>query len=146
MNTKMKVYNHLLNEIDVTYHEIALKLGLSDSAMLILYTVCYNGDKCLLSDITHSAGISKQTVNSAIRKLEGADIVYLELVGHRKKLVRLTDKGKKYVKNTVLKVIEIENNIINSWHEGEWTKFLELNQKFVTALKNEVKELKGETE
>ena len=35
----MKRFNHLISEIDAVYHEAALKLGLSDSAMLILYTV-----------------------------------------------------------------------------------------------------------
>ena len=37
----MKRFNYLLGEMDAVYHEMALKLGLSDSAMIILYTVSY---------------------------------------------------------------------------------------------------------
>lgn len=66
----MKRFNYLTTEIDAAYHEAALKLGLSDSAMLILYAICNSGDECPLSDIPHLSGISKQTVNSALRKLE----------------------------------------------------------------------------
>ena len=31
----MRRFNHLLGELDATYHDIALKFGLSDSAMYI---------------------------------------------------------------------------------------------------------------
>ena len=66
----MRRYNHLLGEIDGVYHEMSLKLGLSDSAMIVLYTICDSGSSCLLRDICRYSGLSKQTVNSALRKLE----------------------------------------------------------------------------
>ena len=36
MTEDMKRYNHLTSETEAVYHEAALKLGLSDSAMLVL--------------------------------------------------------------------------------------------------------------
>ena len=48
---EIKRYNHLISEIDAVYHEISLKFGLSDSALIILYTICEHGDSCLLRDI-----------------------------------------------------------------------------------------------
>ena len=89
MEDKIKIqmdrFNLLLSEIDSAYHDAALKLGLTDSAMLILYTVCSQDGACPLSDITHTSGVSKQTINSALRKLEAEGIVYLETLGARKK-------------------------------------------------------------
>jgi len=73
VNTQMKHFNLLLSEIDAAYHDAALRLGLSDSAMLILYTICWCDGECLLSDIT--SGASKQTINSALRKLEADNII-----------------------------------------------------------------------
>ena len=69
---EMRRFNYLIVETDAVYHEAALKLGLSDSALQILYTVCdYDGgDACPLQEISRRTGISKQTINSAIRKLE----------------------------------------------------------------------------
>ena len=56
---EMKRYNHLCSEIDGAYHEMSVKLGLSDSAMRILYTICDAGDSCLLQEICFRSGISK---------------------------------------------------------------------------------------
>ena len=70
ISKEMKRVNHLIGEIDAVYHEIAWKLGLSDSVFEILYTICNYGDSCMLKDIGRNCGLSKQTINSALRKLE----------------------------------------------------------------------------
>ena len=58
MTAELKRFNYLTNEIDAAYHEAARKLHLSDSALIILYTICNYGDSCLLSDIHRLSGIS----------------------------------------------------------------------------------------
>lgn len=136
-----KRFNYLTNEIEAAYHEVALKLGLSDSAMLILYTICNNGEECLLSDITKLSGISKQTVNSALRKLESEEIVYLETFCGRKKRICLTEKGKLLVKDTVLKVIKIENDIFDSWTEEERKSYIALTERYLSSFKSKIKEI-----
>lgn len=138
---EMKRFNYLTNEIDAAYHEAALKLGLSDSAMLILYTICNNGEECLLSDITHLSGISKQTINSALRKLESEDVVYLETFSGRKKKICLTDRGKALVKDTVYRLVKVENEIFDSWEEEELQIYIELTQKYLSSFKEKIKEL-----
>ena len=69
-----------------------MKLGLSDSAMRILYALCDLGDRCPLQSICRRSGLSKQTVNSAIRKLEQEGILYLEQATARAKQVCLTER------------------------------------------------------
>ena len=78
-----KRYNHLSEEINAAYHELSLLFGLSDSAMIILYTICDSGDSCRLHEICRRSGLSKQTVNSAIRKLEAEHVVCLQAVDGR---------------------------------------------------------------
>ncbi len=63
-------FNYLLSETDAVYHDMSKRLGLSDSISQILYTICDLGDGCLLQEICRRCGLSKQTVNSAIRRLE----------------------------------------------------------------------------
>ena len=36
----MEKLNYLLSEIDEVYHDASVRLGVSDSAMRILYTLC----------------------------------------------------------------------------------------------------------
>ncbi len=141
INVEMKRMNYLTNEIDGAYHEAALKLELSDSGMMILYTICNNGDTCLLNDITRLSGISKQTINSALRKLENEGIVYLENFSGRKKKVCLTDKGKTLAKDTVLRIIAIENEILTSWTEEELSLYIELTERYLSSFKEKIKEL-----
>ena len=64
---EMRRFNYLLSETDAAYHEAALRLGMSDSTMQVLYAICNNGDSCPLSEICSQSGISKQTINSALR-------------------------------------------------------------------------------
>ena len=137
----MRHFNYLTTEIDTAYHEAALRLGLNDSSMLILYAICNNGDECLLGDITRLSGISKQTLNSALRKLENENIVYLESIGGKRKKVCLTDIGKSLVERTVCRVITIENDIFDSWTEAERKLYIELTQKYLTSFKEKIKNL-----
>ena len=46
-------YNNLSSEINALYHELSVKLGLSDSVQNILYVVFEADGKCQQSDIFH---------------------------------------------------------------------------------------------
>lgn len=135
VSKEMKRFNYLIGEIDAAYHEMSLKLGLSDSAMRILYTICDNGECCLLKEICRRSGVSKQTINSAIRKLEKEGIVYLEPAGTRNKNVCLTDKGKRLAERTAARMIEAENDIFASWKKEDVEKYLELTERFLIAFR-----------
>lgn len=142
---ELKRFNHLSSEIEALYHEAALKFHLSDSALLILYTVCNEGDSCFLSDIHHLSGTSKQTINSALRKLETDGIVYTKVFGGKKKKVYLTDKGRKLAKHTAVRLIEIENHIFSSWTKAEKDLYLELTQRYLSAFQDSIRRIPSET-
>lgn len=93
------------------------------------------GEICTLS------GISRQTINSALRKLEEEGIVYLEDMGGRRKRVCLTDKGRNLAEHKVVRLMEIENGILDSWPKAEMEQYLESMEKYLTALKNKIAEL-----
>lgn len=139
VNSHMQRFNLLMSEIDTAYHDAALKLGMSDSAMLVLYTLCSGGGECMLGDIT--SGASKQTINSALRKLESEGIVYLEAFEGRKKKVYLTEKGRQFARDTVLRVIEVENEIFALWSDEEKRIYIDLTQRYLTEFKEKIKEL-----
>ncbi len=138
---EMQRFNYLISETNAAYHEAALKLGMSDSIMQILYTICNSGDSCQLGEICSLSGISKQTVNSALRKLEAGEIVYLKASGGRKKKVCLTDKGRALAAGTVVKLMEIENSILESWPKEEVEQYLKLTRKYLEALREKMRGL-----
>lgn len=137
----LRQVNCLFEETNVLYHEAALKLGLSDSAMLVLYTIYSSGEPCPLSRVYKESGISRQTVNSAVRKLEGQEILFLEAGPGRGKLLRLTQRGKQVMKTRVMPIAELEQSIFSSWSEENRQTFLRLNQNYLDALREGVKTL-----
>ena len=128
-------YTYLAEEINALYHEAAVKMGISDSVMNILYVICEKGDQCLQSEISKLTGISRQTINSAIRKLEKDEIVYLQQGRGRNTVVCLTEKGKNFSAEKIIPLFEIENKIWNEWTEEEQRQYLMLTKKYRDALK-----------
>lgn len=141
MTTQVKRFNYLMNEIDTAYHEAALKLGLSDSASMILYTICNLGGSCLLSDIYGLSGISRQTLNSALRKLEKDGIVSLAASDGKKKTVSFTDKGRELAQRTAVRLIGIENEIFAAWPKEEQDLYLSLTQKYLDAFRAKISKI-----
>ena len=135
ISKELKRYNFLFGETGAAYHEMYLKLGMSDSAISILYAVLENGESRPLQEICRCTGLSKQTINSAIRKLETDGILYLEISGPRNKTVCLTEKGKILAEKTAGKVIAAENEIFASWPQEDVEKYLELTEADLIALK-----------
>ena len=132
---ELRRYNHLLGEIAGAYHEMSLKLGLSDSVMNVLYTLCDSGGSCPLREICRRSGLSKQTVNSALRKLEAEGTVYLEPVSARSKSVCLTEAGRALAAGTAERVIHIENDIFAAWPGEDVERYLELTERYLLALR-----------
>lgn len=135
--------NALASELDAIYHRAAVKLGISDSAMFVLYTMDALGDGCQLQAVCRQCGIPKQTVNSALRRLEAEGILFLEGQG-RGKRVRLTDRGTAYLDKTVRRLREAEQRAFRDWTEAEFAQYLALTEKYSTALEAEIEKLEEE--
>lgn len=132
--------NYLLSETNALYHEAAQRLGLSFSETAVLYTLCSEG-KCGISEVCRLMGVQKQTVNSALRKLERDDIVRLEALDGKQKLIALTPKGSRLVKKTAARLIEAENNVLGGWSESDRAEYLRLTEKYLCDFKKEVHNL-----
>ena len=68
MKIDFKEFNEILGRIDNGYHEAALKLGLSDSELDILYVLAAHDHMCLQSTLYKETWMTRSTVNSAIKK------------------------------------------------------------------------------
>lgn len=135
-------FNHLLGEMEGIYHDISLQMGLSDSVSKILYTICDKGDHCPLSLICRQNGLSKQTVNSAIRKLEQQGVVRLKAADGKAKDVYLTEAGKQLADQTARRVLQMENDILDSWSREDVERYLSLTRRFLEGLQGKARELR----
>lgn len=133
--------NYLTSEMQALYHRAALKLGISDSVCVVLYSIYDAGEACLLSDIYKKSGISKQTVNSAMRNLETEGMLYLVQHTGRAKRVVLTEKGKAYVKETVARLYEAEVRAFDSWTDDEIQDYITGMERYAECLRIQLEQL-----
>jgi DNA-binding MarR family transcriptional regulator len=130
--------NYLTSEMEALYHQASLKLNITDSVSIVLYTIYNTGENCLLSDIYKKSGISKQTVNSAIRGLEMNGILYLKRYTGRAKKIILTEKGKDYTNNTVAKLYKAEAQAFDSWSTEEINTYIRLMEKYADCFHKQI--------
>lgn len=140
-NPQAREFVHISGEIDSIYHEVALKIGVSDSVLNTLYVLCEKGNQCLQSNIFRLTGMSRQTINTAIRKLEKDEIVYLKQGTGRNTIVCLTEKGKVFCNRNISAILEIEDKIWSEWTDEERKQYLTLAQKYRDALRKYMHEI-----
>lgn len=143
MESAFKDWPYIEGLINSAYHEAALKMKLSDSEMSILYVFNAHPEGCNQSVLYKEACLKKSTVNSAIRKMEKEELLYVTPGTGRNTQVFLTEKGKWLMEKTVYRMIEIENEIYNAWTPQEQELFMRLNRDFAEKLKEKVKKLPG---
>lgn len=133
--------NYLTSEMNGLYHQSSLKLGITDSVSVVLYTIYDAGGECLLGDIQKNSGISKQTIHSAVRSLESEGILCLEPHDGRSKRVLLTPKGKVYLEATVARLYQAEVNAFDSWTREEVEAYVALMEKYLRCFSRQVEKL-----
>ena len=94
MESAFKDWDYIEGMIDSAYHEAALKMNLSDSEFSILYILNEHQEGCNQSAFYKESCMTKSTVNSAIRKMEKKELLYLTPGSGRNTQVFLTEKGK----------------------------------------------------
>lgn len=141
MKIAFKEYYNILGQIDSAYHDAALKLGITDSELDILYSLSIHGSGCYQSFFYKETGTTKSTINSSVRKMEKAGILYLEPGPGRNTCVFLTEDGQKLLENTINKIIQIENDIFESWSPEEQQMYMHLSRDFAEKFAKKVQDL-----
>ena len=107
--TTLAAYNELYKEQDDLYRGAARGFGLSDCAFWVLYALRETKRPMTQSGICAAVYQPKQTVHSALKKLEGEG--YLRLAegrDRRSKHLVLTERGEALVRRTVDPVMAAE--------------------------------------
>lgn len=135
--------NCLSNDLDALYHRAARSFGLADSVLIVAYMIHEKGDGCLLYDVCSDSGLSKQTVNSAIRYLENGGVLFLEKDLGKTKRIRLTKAGQDFIERTAGRLFEAECEAFKDWSNEEFETYLRLMAKYNDAFGTEVEKMDG---
>ena len=135
-------YVQINKEMDRVYHEMAVRLGLSDSALALLFTLWEEGDGLTPSQLYAEWSLSKQTGHSALAWLEDRGLVRLEpgRGDRRSKGVSLTLRGYDYAQRTVALLGRAEEAAFGALTQEEQEALLTLTGKMLCKLKEEMAE------
>lgn len=124
-------------ELDDIYHDYALRHGLSDAALWILYVI-HDSETCVTqADICNGWFFSRQTINTALKGLVQQGILKLDAVpGNRKsKHVTLTSQGQAAAQRIVAPLKQAENQVFASFSDAENQLFVEMAGKRCSLLR-----------
>lgn len=134
ISNPLKEFNRIYKKTNEIYHDIALRLGLSDSAFDILYSISELGDGCLQKDICNATCIPKQTIHSSIRQMEKSGYLTLSSGKGRSMHITLTDLGKNLLERTIYPVMQMEGEAFHCMTDEECQQMLALFGKYIQAL------------
>lgn len=105
----LMAYNKETKKLDDLYRSAAKNCGMAECAFWILYTLRVEEKPFTQAEICEFLIEPKQTVNSALKKLEAEGYLTLSAgADQRSKRVCLTEKGERFVKAHIDRVPEAE--------------------------------------
>ena len=146
ISNPLKEFNRIYKKTNEIYHDIALRLGLSDSAFDILYSISELGDGCLQKDICNATCIPKQTIHSSIRQMEKSGYLTLSSGKGCSMHITLTDLGKNLLERTIYPVMQMEGEAFHCMTDEECQQMLALFGKYIQALGDAAKNLSIQSE
>lgn len=138
---QLKELNRLYKEGSELYYATAAELGLSPSALMILYGLCHVGRPCTQKELCDTWYLKKQTLHSALLQLVRSGDVRLEpLPDHaRVKLIVLTEKGKALCERTAVPFLAGEERAFARLAPEERKMLLELTRKHASFIREEAR-------
>ena len=127
-------FNAAMKHVDDVYRRAVRQYGLSECAFWILYTLRVERPytQAGICEFLHEP---KQTVNSALKKLEAEGYLALSAGDdQRSKRVRLTEKGEQLARTCADRVAEAEARAIGSMSPDDRAALIRLTELYGTLL------------
>lgn len=141
-NTKeqLEIINQQIKELVGVYRNIVSRSGISENEFWIWYTLIIMDGEYSQQDICSCWSLSKQTVNTIVTHMVNKGLASLTMVpGTRnRKIIHLTEAGKKYGENIVRPVSEAEDRAFNRLPETDRLACAAILGKYINILKEEI--------
>lgn len=136
----------LYKEADRIYYGFARRCGLSTCAYWMLYDIERGGGSIALRSLTDSWAFSKQTINSAIKSLEGKGLIELSFEqGSRKnKVASFTDEGRAFAARYIVPAQQAERRAFCALSPEDRITLLAVAREYTQALAAEFERTESE--
>lgn len=142
----LTAFNQAHKKMNVIYHNYAKSVGLSDAAFWLIYSLYEHGYPCTQRELCESWFYAPQTINSALKALEEKGIITLEATpnNRKNKQVRFTEIGDELVREKLVPLVQAEERSFERLDEEERSRLLEITQKHIGILEEEINKLSSE--
>ena len=131
----IREFNEADKEMNIIYHRLARHYRLSDSVFWVLYLLGEARGPMTQTKLCSALFLSKQTVNSALKKLESMS------GDRRNKLLSLTARGEELLRLAVEPTLSMEERAFLRLTPEERRTFLDLSHRYLNAIREEAEPL-----
>lgn len=125
--TRLFSLNEMWKENADIYRQMAKQMNLTDTAMWALYTLRIEPGEMTQSRMCEFLHEPKQTVNSALKKMESDGLITLQSGANRRtKTIHLTPAGEALAQQTSDRVMETEQQALAQFSEAEANQLFSL--------------------
>ena len=135
-------FNRMFKSYDDIYRQAAHRFRLPELSLWILYVLREIPD-CTQKDLTDILLYSKQSVQSALRRLQDEELVVLRTdpADRRSKRIQITQKGEKISRDTADRIVQAEKTAFGQLSSDEREQLLCLFEKLSSAVRTEMEKL-----
>lgn len=126
----------LINAADKLYMQFARSCGLSTCAYWMMYDIERAGGSVPVKEICDTWSYSKQTINSALKSLEGRGLIALEYCegSRRNKDARFTEAGCAFSEANIVPAMEAEQRAFDSLSLMQRKRLIQLLRSYRRAI------------
>lgn len=140
---ELEMINQQLKELAGIYRTAISRSGISENEFWIWYSLVVMDGEFSQQDICATWTFSKQTVNTIINHMVQKGFTQLEVVSgtRNKKLIRLTEAGRKYGESIVLPIVTAEQRAFGNLSEADRTAFARSLGNYIALIRGELNEI-----
>lgn len=137
---QLEVINQQIKELAGVYRGAVSRCGISENEFWIWYTLIIMEGEHSQQDICGIWSLSKQTVNTIMTHMVRKGLAFLEAApGTRnRKIIRLTEDGKRYGEGIVRPVFEAESRAFERMPAQDWIACTAAFGRYIHFLKEEL--------
>ncbi len=135
---KLKQLNAMLSELDNIYQSLLKANNVSESEFIVMFSINELGEGCSQKDIAACSYISKKTVNSTVKKFEKDGYITLKAAKYPNIQIFLTDKGRKFMEESIMPIIQVENKVLENMTDNEFEFLTTYYRIYIKGFKNSV--------
>ena len=137
-DNKLRHINGMLSEISSIYEKLLSSKNVPEGVFIVMSSILDLGEGCLQKEISEISYLNKKTVNSAIKKLQKDGYLELKAGKYHNMPIYLTEKGKAYMQENIIPIIQVESKALELMPAGEFATLVESYKKYIDNFREHV--------